>query len=87
MTKRQRTTEHLQTIPNDLYNSRDATRSDSYHDLHLQINNEDQIRTTLYDRRGHINFPFILIKLNQILYLFYIMHISWGDENVCSSKE
>jgi hypothetical protein len=42
----------------------DTARSISYLDLHLEIDNEDRLRTKLYDKRDYlkipnVNFPFI----------------------------
>ena len=32
----------------------------SYHDLHLEIDNEALLNTKLYDKRDNINFPIVL---------------------------
>ena len=37
----------------------DTARSASYLDLHLEIHNDERLRTKLYDKRDDFNFPIV----------------------------
>ena len=37
----------------------DTDRSASFLDLHLEIDNEERLRTKRYDKRDHFNFPIV----------------------------
>ena len=40
-----------------IYDTSDYARSASYLDIYLEIDSEDRLRTTFYDKRDHFNFP------------------------------
>ena len=41
----------------EIKDTTDTDRSESYVDLHLEIDNEDMLRTKFYDKRDGFNFP------------------------------
>ena len=43
----------------EIRDTTDTDRSASYLDLHLDIDNEELLRTTLYDKRDTFNFPIV----------------------------
>jgi len=56
--------EHVYLIELEMKDTIDTARSASYHDLHLEIGNEDRLRMKRYDRKHDknlpiVNFPFI----------------------------
>ena len=42
-----------------LLSTKDTGRSASYHDVHFEIDNEDRLRTKLYDKRDDFNLPIV----------------------------
>jgi hypothetical protein len=56
--------DRIYAIELEIKDSTDTDRSDSYLDLHLEIDSEGRLRTKLYDKRedfnfARVNFPFI----------------------------
>jgi hypothetical protein len=49
--------DHIYPIELEIKDTTDTDRSASYLDLHLEIDSEGLLRTTLYDKRDDFNFP------------------------------
>jgi hypothetical protein len=63
----------------------DTDRSVSHLDLHIKTESEGRLRTNLYDKRDHINFPIVILSFylyvaafRQRLHVEYIS-LSWSD--------
>jgi hypothetical protein len=59
-------------------NTTDTARLASYHQSHLEIDNDDRLRTKLYDKNDYFNFPILdfpfkyVATFQQHLYMEYI---------------
>jgi hypothetical protein len=51
--------DRIYPIELEIKNITDTDRSASYLDLHLEIDSEGRLRTTLYDKRDDFNFPIV----------------------------
>jgi hypothetical protein len=51
--------DRIYPIELEIKDTTDADRSASYLDLHLEIDSEGRLRTKLYDKRDHFNFPIV----------------------------
>jgi hypothetical protein len=49
----------LYPIELEIKDTTDTDRSASYLDLHIEIDSEGRLRTKLYDKRDHLNFPIV----------------------------
>jgi hypothetical protein len=53
---------------------KDPSRSASYRDLHVEIDNEVRLRTQLYDTKDDFNFPKIRRGLPKTKYSTYVAY-------------
>ena len=51
--------DRIYPIELEIKDTTDTDRSASYLDLYLEIDNEERLRTKLYDKRDHFNFPVV----------------------------
>jgi hypothetical protein len=51
--------DRIYPIELEIKDTTDTDRSDSYLDLHLEIDSEGRLRTKLYDKRDDFNFPIV----------------------------
>jgi hypothetical protein len=51
--------DRIYAIELEIKDTTDTDRSASYLDIHLQIDNEGQLRTKLYENRDDFNFPIV----------------------------
>jgi hypothetical protein len=51
--------DRIYNIELEIKDTTNTYRSDSYLDLHLEIDNTERLRTKLYDKRDYFNFPIV----------------------------